>query len=149
MAGTAAAAPEPDPRPEADPHPAILAAARDGRHAEAASIAATWESAALRTYGPDSAQAIHWLEVRADLARLADDAARSCELWMAAAQARLARGEAGDDKDVEANVDRAHHQWEQLDDPVRARELAPALTTLRRAVPGRKDGALQAIQRRI
>ncbi|WP_327238291.1 hypothetical protein OG349_34155 [Streptomyces sp. NBC_01317] len=141
--------PEPAPQPETDPHPAILAAARDGRHAEAASIAATWESAALRTYGPGSAQAIHWLEVRADLARLVGDAARSCELWMAAAQARLARGEAGDDKDVEANVDRAHHQWEQLDDPVRARSLAPALTALRRAVPGRKDGALQAIQRRI
>ncbi|QIQ06509.1 hypothetical protein [Streptomyces liangshanensis] len=141
--------PENRPAGEADPHPAILAAAREGRHAEAASIAATWESAALRTYGPGSAQAIHWLEVRADLARLAEDAARSCELWMAAAQARLARGEAADDKDVEASVDRAHHQWEQLDDPVRARSLAPALTALRRAVPGRKDGALQAIQRRI
>ncbi|MET9483120.1 hypothetical protein [Streptomyces sp. NPDC006638] len=149
VVGTATPEPEPDSRPEADPHPAILAAARDGRHAEAASIATTWESAALRTYGPGSPQAIHWLEVRADLARLADDAARSCELWMAAAQARLARGEAGDDRDVEANVDRAHHQWEQLNDPVRARALAPALTALRREVPGRKDGALQAIQRRI
>ncbi|MFJ2647608.1 hypothetical protein ACIO1C_12860 [Streptomyces sp. NPDC087420] len=153
VAGTAtpdpAPEPQPQPQPETDPHPAILAAARDGRHAEAASIAATWESAALHTYGPGSAQAIHWLEVRADLARLADDAARSCELWMAAAQARLARGEAGDDKDVEANVDRAHHQWEQLGDPVRARSLAPALTALRREVPGRKDGALEAIQRRI
>ncbi|MFF2523408.1 hypothetical protein [Streptomyces liangshanensis] len=143
------APPENRPAGEADPHPAILAAAREGRHAEAASIASTWESGALRTYGPGSAQAIHWLEVRADLARLAEDAARSCELWMAAAQARLARGEATDDKDVEAGVDRAHHQWEQLDDPARARSLAPALTALRRAVPGRKDGALQAIQRRI
>jgi hypothetical protein len=131
-----------------DPHPAILDAARAGRHAEAASIAAMWESEALRTHGPGSAQAIHWLEVRADLARLAKDASRSCELWMAAAEARLARRQSGDAEDVVAAVDRAHHQWEQLRDPVAADALAPALTALRRRVPGRRPGALQAIERR-
>lgn len=131
-----------------DPHPAILDAARAGRHAEAASIAAMWESEAFRTYGPGSMQAIHWLEVRADLARLAEDTARSCELWMAAAEARLGRGQSGDAPDVVASVDRAHHQWEQLPDPARAYALAPALTALRRRVPGR-PGALQAIERRI
>lgn len=131
-----------------DPHPAILDAARAGRHAEAASIAAMWESEALRAHGPGSVQAIHWLEVRADLARLAKDASRSCELWMAAAEARLARRQSGEAEDVVAAVDRAHHQWEQLRDPVAADALAPALTTLRRRVPGRRPGALQAIERR-
>ncbi|MFF2060839.1 hypothetical protein ACFVWZ_03360 [Streptomyces sp. NPDC058200] len=135
--------------PGADPHPAILAAARAGRHTEAASIAALWESTALRAHGPGSMQAIHWLEVRADLARLAQDAGRSCALWMAAAEARLASHQAPDHEDVEAAVDRAHHQWEQLHDPALARSLAPALTALRRRVPGRRRGAIEAIQRQI
>ncbi|MFD5119966.1 hypothetical protein [Streptomyces sp. NPDC058385] len=134
---------------DADPHPAILAAAQSGRHSEAAAIAAMWESTALRTHGAGSPEALHWLEVRADLARLAQDPGRSCELWMAAATARLARGEAVGAEDVEAAVDRAHHQWEQLGDPAQARVLAASLTRLRRAVPGRRPGALEAIGRRI
>ncbi|MFF4182868.1 hypothetical protein ACFYZ9_06750 [Streptomyces sp. NPDC001691] len=135
--------------PGTDPHPAILAAAAAGRHGEAASMAAMWESEALRAHGPGSLEAIHWLEVRADLARLAGEPARSCEGWMASAQARLARGQTTDDADVQAAVDRAHHQWEQLRDPERARSLAPALVALRRQVPGRQRGALDAVQRRL
>ncbi|MFB7741983.1 hypothetical protein [Streptomyces sp. NPDC056132] len=139
----------PVPAVQSDPHPAILAAAQAGRHGEAASMAAVWESEAMRTYGPGSLEAVHWLEVRADLARLALEPARSCELWMAAAQARLARHQSTDDTDVQAAVDRAHHQWEQLRDPDRARSLGPALVTLRRQVAGRRRGALEAVQRRI
>ncbi|MFB7992599.1 hypothetical protein ACFC4G_07195 [Streptomyces sp. NPDC056002] len=143
------AAPVVEARPDADPHPAILAAAQSGRHGEAAALAAMWESTALRTHGAGSPEALHWLEVRADLARLAQDPGRSCELWTAAAEARLARGQATDSDDVEAAVDRAHHQWEQLGDPAQARALAASLTRLRRAVPGRRPGALEAIGRRI
>ncbi|MFI9587556.1 hypothetical protein ACIHCQ_38420 [Streptomyces sp. NPDC052236] len=142
------------PAPEAavavaDPHPVILAAAQAGRHGEAAAAAAAWEQQELRTHGPGSAQAIHWMEVRADLARLAQDPGLSCELWMAAAHARLARHQAPDDPDVEGAVDRAHHQWEQIRDLSRARSLAPALVGLRRDVPGRQRGALQVLQRRL
>ncbi|MEU9101464.1 hypothetical protein [Streptomyces sp. NPDC048361] len=133
----------------ADPHPAILAAARAGRHGEAASMAAVWESEAMRAHGPSSPQALHWLEVRADLARLAREPARSCELWMACAQALLARRRTTDDADVQAAVDRAHHQWEQLGDPERVRALAPDLIALRTRVPGRQAGALEAVQRRL
>ncbi|MEV0319328.1 hypothetical protein ACIBKX_38185 [Streptomyces sp. NPDC050658] len=139
----------PGPAVAGDPHPAILAAAHDGRHGEAASIAAMWESEALRTHGTGSAEALHWLEVRADLARLADDPARSSELWAAAAEARLIRQQPVDDPEVEAAVDRAHHQWEQVGDLERARALAPTLIALRRHVPGRRQGALEAVQRRL
>ncbi|WP_405691562.1 hypothetical protein [Streptomyces sp. NBC_00057] len=134
---------------EEDPLPAIFAAAHAGRHGEAASLAAMWEGWALRTFGAGSVQAIHWLEVRADLARTADDPARSCELWMAAADARLARQEPPDDPVVEGAVDRAHHQWQELRDPQRARELGPPLVSLRRHVPGRRSGAVEAVQRRL
>ncbi|MGW3625255.1 hypothetical protein [Streptomyces sp. NPDC000880] len=139
----AQALPSPD-----DPHPAILAAAQAGRHSEAAAAAAAWEQQELRTHGTGSVQAIHWLEVRADLARLAQDPGLSCELWMAAAEARLRR-QAPDNPDVEGAVDRAHHQWEQIRDLPRARALAPSLVRLRRGVPGRQRGALQVLQRRL
>ncbi|WP_186768275.1 hypothetical protein [Streptomyces qinzhouensis] len=139
----------PGPRPVEDPHPAILAAAQAGRHGEAAAVAAAWEQRELRAYGPGSPQAIHWLEVRADLARLAGDPALSCELWMAAADARLARQQTADDPDVEGAVDRAHHQWEQITDRERARVAAPRLVALRRRVPGRQRGALRVLQRRL
>ncbi|MFH8618776.1 hypothetical protein ACH4E8_27440 [Streptomyces sp. NPDC017979] len=139
-------APAPTP---ADPHPAILAAAQAGRHEEAATVAAAWEEHEVRTYGPGSPQAVHWLEVRADLARLAGDPALSCALWMGAADARLARHQAVDDADVEGAVDRAHHQWEQIRDREGARGLAPRLVALRRRVPGRQRGALRVLQRRL
>lgn len=134
---------------EEDPLPAIFASAHAGRHSEAASLAAMWEGWALRTYGTGAVQTIHWLEVRADLARLAEDPARSCELWMAAANARLARQQPPDDPVVEAAVDRAHHQWQELQDPQQARELGPPLVSLRRHVPGRRTGAVEAVQRRL
>ncbi|GHG09090.1 hypothetical protein ACFFSH_14045 [Streptomyces filamentosus] len=145
-----AAAPEASAAPAAhDPHPAILAAATAGRHAEAAEMAAAWERDALRRFGPRSQEAVHWMEVRADLARLAGEPARSCELWLAVAEARLGLRQRPDDRDVEGAVDRAHHQWEQIDDPARARSLGPALVALRRRVPGRRPGALEALRRRM
>ncbi len=141
--------PPPPQTPAPDPHPAILAAAHAGRHHEAAAAATAWGQEALRVHGPASEQAIHWVEVRADLARLAQDPALSCELWMAAADARLTREQATDDPDVEGAVDRAHHQWEQIRDLPRARAVAPRLVALRRRVPGRQRGALQVLQRRL
>ncbi|MEU3316733.1 hypothetical protein ABZ743_29190 [Streptomyces sp. NPDC006662] len=132
-----------------DPLPALLAAARAGQHDQAAALAARWEGWAVQAYGAGSEQAIHWLEVRADLARVAGDAARSCELWMAAVDARLTRHQAPDAPEVEAAVDRAHHQWQAVRDAARARALGPRLVALRRRVPGRRPGATEAVQRRL
>ncbi|MEU5163142.1 hypothetical protein AB0G74_26535 [Streptomyces sp. NPDC020875] len=147
--GAGAPAADPAAGTVQDPHPAILAAAQSGRHAEAAAVAAAWERRELQLYGPGSRQAIHWLEVRADLARLAGDPALSCELWMSAADARLTARQTADDPDVEGAVDRAHHQWEQIRDADRARGAAPRLVALRRRVPGRQRGALRVLQRRL
>lgn len=133
----------------ADPHPAILAAARAGRHGEAAAMAAAWESEALRAHGPRSLQAVHWLEVRADLARLAEDPARSCQLWTTAAQTRLALGQGSDAPDLQGAVDRAHHQWQRLTDPEQARTLGRSLLTVRSRVPGRDGAALGALEQAL
>ncbi|MEU5267361.1 hypothetical protein AB0G77_02085 [Streptomyces hygroscopicus] len=134
--------------PVPDPHAAIFEAANAGRHSEAASMAAAWEQEALRTAGPRSAEAIHWLEVRADLSRIAGDPARACELWLAVADARLGNGEPAGHPEVEGAVDRAHHQWQFVQDRARASALAPLLLDLRGRVPGRRPGALEAVRRR-
>ncbi|WP_349345146.1 hypothetical protein [Streptomyces rapamycinicus] len=145
-------APPPGWAPVADPlastHAAIFEAANAGRHSEAASMAAAWEQEALRTAGPRSDEAIHWLEVRADLSRIAGDPARACELWLAVADARLGNGEPVEHPEVEGAVDRAHHQWQFVADRVRAGALAPLLIELRGRVPGRRPGALEAVRRR-
>ncbi|WP_262704752.1 MULTISPECIES: hypothetical protein [Streptomyces] len=148
----APAPPPPGWAPVADPlastHAAIFEAANAGRHSEAASMAAAWEQEALRTAGPRSDDAIHWLEVRADLSRIAGDPARACELWLAVADARLGNGEPAEHPEVEGAVDRAHHQWQFVADRVRAGALAPLLIELRGRVPGRRPGALEAVRRR-
>ncbi|MFE2322970.1 hypothetical protein ACFXD5_03410 [Streptomyces sp. NPDC059385] len=134
--------------PAEDALPAILSLAHVGRHGEAAAHAVQWERWAVRTHGAGSVEAVHWLEVRADLAHVSGDAQASCELWMAAADARLALHEAPDSAGVQAAVDRAHHQWQQLRDPGRAAELGPRLASLRGRVPGR-PGASEAVRRRL
>ncbi|MFH8369106.1 hypothetical protein [Streptomyces sp. NPDC018031] len=143
-----AAPPEGPARRLPDPHAAILEAARAGRHSEAAAMAAAWEQEAMRATGPSSPEAIHWLEVRADLFRLAGDSARACELWMAAARIRLGNRQQPGHPDVEGAADRAHHQWQEIRDPSRAAALAPMLIELRTQVPGRRPGALEAVRRR-
>ncbi|MFE9623950.1 hypothetical protein [Streptomyces sp. NPDC006527] len=137
------------PPPGNDPHAAISTAVRSGHHADADALAARWEQAAAAAHGPGSEQALHWTEVRADLAMFAGDAERSCRTWMAVADARLAAGQPADAPAVEAAVDRAHHQWGRIADPSRARALGPALAGLRGRVPGRREGALDHVRRQL
>ncbi|MEU9548416.1 hypothetical protein AB0D88_05120 [Streptomyces werraensis] len=132
-----------------DPHAAVTASVRAGRHAEADALAARLEQAAGLAHGPVSEEALHWTEVRADLAMLAGDAARSCRAWMALADTRMAAGQPADAPAVEAAVDRAHHQWGRIDDPVRVRELGVPLVELRSRVPGRREGAVEHVRRRL
>ncbi|MGW0879259.1 hypothetical protein [Streptomyces sp. NPDC002671] len=139
----------PPPGSVADPHAAISAAVQAGRHSEADALAAEHEAAAVRSHGPASEEALHWAEVRADLAMFAGDAVRSCRVWLGVAGVRLAAGQAVDAPAVEAAVDRAHHQWGRIDDPVRARELGAALAELRLRVPGRQNGALENVRQQL
>ncbi|MFI6404688.1 hypothetical protein [Streptomyces sp. NPDC050548] len=134
---------------DTDPHAAITDAVQAGRHPAADALAAEHEQAAVRAHGRGSEQALHWTEVRADLAMLAGDPVRSCRAWLAVAAARLAVGQAPDVPAVEAAVDRAHHQWGQIHDPVTARELGLALAELRGRVPGRRAGALDHVRKQL
>ncbi|MER6026554.1 hypothetical protein [Streptomyces sp. NPDC001851] len=133
----------------ADPHALISVAVQAGRHADAEVLAARHEQFAVRDHGPASDEALHWAEVRADLAMFAGDAARSCRAWLAVARTRLSAGQAVDSPAVEAAVDRAHHQWGRITDVTPARELGPVLAELRLRVPGRRSGALENVQRQL
>ncbi|MEV5493501.1 hypothetical protein AB0L47_36980 [Streptomyces bobili] len=132
-----------------EPHTAIVAAAQDGRHAEATAAAAVWEEAALRSHGPGSAPAVHWLEVRAEVARLSQDPALSCQLWQAAARVRLDVGHGPAHPDVMAAVDRAQHQFHRIGSAHEAWQLAPEMLSLRRQVPGVQKGALESLDARV
>ncbi|MGA5360797.1 hypothetical protein [Streptomyces purpurascens] len=132
-----------------DPHTAITAAVQSGRHQDADALAARHEQAAVAAHGPASEEALHWAEVRADLAMFAGDAARSCRTWLSVATARLNAGQAVDAPAVESAVDRAHHQWGQISDSAQARELGFGLAELRGRVPGRREGALDHVQRQL
>ena len=133
----------------ADPHSAITDAVQAGRHADADALAAEHEQAAVRAHGTGSEEALHWIEVRADLAMLAGDPVRSCRAWLGVAAARLAAGQAPGTAAVEAAVDRAHHQWGQIHDPATARELGLTLAELRSRVPGRRAGALDHVRKQL
>ncbi|MFD4875238.1 hypothetical protein ACFWOB_18010 [Streptomyces sp. NPDC058420] len=132
-----------------DPHIAVASAAQAGRHPDADALAAEHEQAAVRAHGRGSEEALHWTEVRAHLAMLAGDPVRSCQAWLAVAGARLAAGQAPGTVAVEAAVDRAHHQWGRIHDPVPARELGLTLAELRGLVPGRRKGALDHVRRQL
>ncbi|GGY01938.1 hypothetical protein [Streptomyces hiroshimensis] len=136
---------EPAAQPQDDLLPVILAAAHAGRHNEAAAMAAAGEQQALRRYGPDSPEAGLWVEVRADLARMAGDHARAAELWMTAAGGRLGRSGPADGE-VLAAVKRAHFCWQHSGD--RAVRLAPALLALWERLPG-GEGAAEHIRMRL
>ncbi|MEU5087035.1 hypothetical protein [Streptomyces sp. NPDC021356] len=133
----------------ADPHASIAAWVESGRHEEADALAARWEQDAVREHGAASEEALHWSEVRADLAMFAGDAAGSCRAWLSVAATRLAMGQGAGAAQVEAAVDRAHHQWGHIRDPERARELGPLLAELRGRVPGRQQGALDHVRRQL
>ncbi|MCX4907287.1 hypothetical protein [Streptomyces sp. NBC_00878] len=143
------APPSPCPSPPSDPHAEITAAVESGRHAEAAELAGRREREALSAHGPGADEVVHWMEVRADLAMFAGDAELSCRIWLAVADVRLAARQDPGAPGVEAAVDRAHHQWGRIDDAARARELGPALADLRLRVPGRRQGALDDVQRHL
>ncbi|WP_371661162.1 hypothetical protein [Streptomyces sp. NBC_00280] len=134
---------------DGDPHSFITSAVQAGRHGDADALAAQWEQAASRAYGVASEEALHWTEVRADLAMFAGDPARSCRTWLTVADARLGAGQASDAPAVEAAVDRAHHQWTSLGESADARELGPVVVELRRRVPGRREGAVRHAERQL
>ncbi|WP_340563351.1 hypothetical protein [Streptomyces sp. GSL17-111] len=149
--------------PHAEAHRALYTELAAGRYSAAVAMASAKERAALRTGGAHSAEALHWLEVRADLARLAGRWADAARGWLTSAERRLQAGAGPADPAVRDAVDRAHHCWhrcgEDGQDGERGEngendendayvELGQALAEARRRVPGPR-GAAADIRRRL
>ncbi|GAA4666534.1 hypothetical protein GCM10023347_18930 [Streptomyces chumphonensis] len=152
--------------PDAQARRALYSELAAGRYSAAVAMASAQERAALRTGGARSAEALHWLEVRADLARLAGRWADAARGWLTSAERRLQAGAAPADPAVRDAVDRAHHCWHRCGedggssgdardtkDTRGARdtafvELGQALAEIRRRVPGPR-GAAPDIRRRL
>ncbi|WP_299538878.1 hypothetical protein [uncultured Streptomyces sp.] len=119
---------------EQDPRPWLHALARQRRFVEAARLAQVWETHILQTFGTDSPQATHWVEIRADLAKEEGNLVLATQLWISAGRTRLAH-QAPDDPEVLTTARSAHYCWTKIADPVRARECGPDLIALLSALP--------------
>ncbi|MET9323527.1 hypothetical protein ABZX75_25550 [Streptomyces sp. NPDC003038] len=117
-----------------DPRPRIHALATSGRHLEAATLAQAWEQHALQPYGYTSPEASHWVEIRADLARMAGDFRLATRLWTGAGLTGLAQ-QPPDVPEVQTAEAGALYCWSRLKDQAAALEAGPELIRLPRAPP--------------
>ncbi|MGR4877929.1 hypothetical protein ACIPUC_00590 [Streptomyces sp. LARHCF249] len=131
-----------------DPRPHIHALATAGRHSEAAMLAQAWEQYVHQTHGAASTEALHWVEIRADLARMAGDFRLAIHLWSSAARTRLGC-QAPDAAEVHAAAAGALYCWTQLKDPGAALDTGPDLIRLLRALPALDPRHLQLAQHRL
>lgn len=131
-----------------DPRPWIHALATSGRHAEAAALAQAWEQSVLQQSGYGSPEAIGWLEIRADLARMAGAFGLATQLWTSAGRTRLA-SQSSDAPEVHAAAAGALYCWTQLRDPAAAIDTAAELIPLLRALPSLDSRHIELAQQRL
>ncbi|RSS78741.1 hypothetical protein [Streptomyces sp. WAC06614] len=134
--------------PGTDPRPHIHALATSGQHPEAATLAREWEDYAIQTCGRTSPEATHWREIRADLARMAEDHPQATRLWISAGRTRLAR-QPSDATEVLAAAAGALYCWTRIADPDEAAEAGPDLLSLLQALPTLDPELLTRVERRL
>ncbi|WP_329391599.1 hypothetical protein OG625_40205 (plasmid) [Streptomyces sp. NBC_01351] len=131
-----------------DPRPHIHALATSGRHTEAAALASAWEEYEVQRAGYASAEATGWLEIRADLARMAGNFGLATQLWTSACRIRLT-SQSPHAPEVRAAAAGALYCWTQLTDTDAATETGPALVRLLRTLPTLDPRHLKLAQRRL
>ncbi|MFJ7204846.1 hypothetical protein ACIQWR_15050 [Streptomyces sp. NPDC098789] len=141
--------PTPTPTPTlTDPRPHIHALATAGRHTEAAALAQAWEEHVVQQTGPGSPEATRWLEIRADLARMAGTFGTATRLWTSAGLIRLAR-QSPDAPEVHAAAAGALYCWTQLRDQGTALDTAPELIRFLRALRSFDSRHIEMAQQRL
>ncbi|GGM92846.1 DMT family transporter [Streptomyces fuscichromogenes] len=114
------------PAPAEDVHDGIWRDARLGRLTEAERTIRRSENHAVRSHGAKSAEATHWIEVRAHVAHLTGDGRLAVRLWLSAARFH-AEATRRDTVRTRLCLEHAFTEWRRLDDHAVACELAPAL----------------------
>ncbi|MFG2986321.1 hypothetical protein ACGFYQ_34560 [Streptomyces sp. NPDC048258] len=131
-----------------DPRPHIHSLATSGRHLEAATLARAWEQHALQTYGFTSPETVQWVEIRADLARMAGDFRLATRLWTGVGRTRLAY-QPPDAAEVHAAAAGALYCWTQLKDEAAVRDAGTELMDLLRSLPSVDPKYLHLAQQRL
>lgn len=147
LASPAPPAPAVD-EPVRDPRPQIHVLATSGRHAEAAALAEAWEQYVLQRTGHGSPEATGWLEIRADLARMAGTFELATRLWTSAGRIRLA-GQSPDAPEVHAAAAGALYCWTQVRDPATAIDTGAELIGLLRSLPSVDSRHVKLAQQRL
>ncbi|MGW5649884.1 DMT family transporter [Streptomyces humi] len=112
--------------PADDVYDGIWRDARLGRLAEAEHAIRHLENHAVRSHGAKSAEATHWIEVRAHVAHLTGDGRLAVRLWLSAARFH-ADPPRPDGARTRLCLERAFTEWRSLPDGTATNELAPAL----------------------
>ncbi|MEU2422472.1 DMT family transporter [Streptomyces sp. NPDC007851] len=120
--------------PAAGVYDGIWRDARLGRLAEAEHAIRRLENHAVRSYGAKSAEATHWIEVRAHVAHLTGDGRLAVRLWLSAARFH-ADPPRPDAARTRLCLERAFTEWRSLPDGTAAGELAPALRQMYASQP--------------
>jgi hypothetical protein len=105
-------------------------------------------STSLPVHGAKSAEATHWIEVRAVVARIAADHALSARLWLTAARFHSSSARR-DLPSTRTCLDHAYREWYGVTDEDVIDELASALRAMCQQDPYYSTEMLAALDRRL
>ncbi|MFK0046013.1 DMT family transporter [Streptomyces sp. NPDC090741] len=137
-----------DSVPGGDTHAFLWREARAGRYEEVEAAIRRLETQAIRVHGSKSPQATHWIEVRAVVAGIARDPGLATRLWLSAARFHSATP----NPDLRATrecLDRAFHEWTNIEDDHLVSALATALRTTYERHPDLRPDAPAAMDRHL
>ncbi|MFJ9895877.1 DMT family transporter [Streptomyces sp. NPDC091280] len=115
--------------PGSDVYTYLRRQAHAGRFAEVEAAIRDLETRAVRIHGAKSPEATHWIEVRAEVARIAGNHGLAAQLWLNAARFH-GSAPAPDPRRIRDCLDRAHHEWRDTADEHIVSTLAPVLRAM-------------------
>ncbi|MET7684565.1 DMT family transporter [Streptomyces sp. NPDC005423] len=134
--------------PGGDIHAFLWSEARRGRFRAVEATIRKLENEAVRMHGAKSAEATHWIEVRAVVARITADHALSARLWLTAARFHASSAR-GDLPSTRTCLDHAYQEWCGVTDEDVIDELASALREMFRQDPYYSTEMLAALDKRL
>lgn len=134
--------------PGGDIHAFLWREAHRGRFRAVESTIRKLENEAVRVHGAKSAEATHWIEVRAVVARIAADHALSARLWLTAARFHSSPARR-DLPSTRTCLDHAYQEWHGVTDEDVIDELAAELRSMCRQDPYYSTEMLATLDRRL
>ncbi|MFJ9710805.1 DMT family transporter [Streptomyces sp. NPDC101234] len=134
--------------PGGDIHAFLWHEAHGGRFRAVEATVRRLENEAVRIHGAKSAEATHWIEVRAVVARIAADHALSARLWLTAARFHASSARR-DLPSTRTCLEHAYLEWHGVTDDDVIDELAAELRSMGRQDPYYSTEMLTALDRHL